>query len=118
LRKLAAAWIIGCVEDDDFGWLNIERLRRDGVDTSAIALLADAVTGSAFVTYTERDERHFIFNIATHLIFVCVIFIFLGGPQAHDSSGLQGSVGLDFVKFDKIRSFLIFWWHWQGVRFL
>lgn len=28
------AAIIGCVGDDDFGWLNIERLQRDGVDTS------------------------------------------------------------------------------------
>ncbi|HTZ58571.1 MAG TPA: sugar kinase [Acidobacteriaceae bacterium] len=59
-----SAGIIGCVGDDDFGWLNIDRLRRDGVDTSAIALLPDAVTGSAFVTYTETGERHFIFNIA------------------------------------------------------
>ncbi len=58
------AGIIGCVGDDDFGWLNIDRLRRDGVDTSAIAVLADAVTGSAFVTYTDTGERHFIFNIA------------------------------------------------------
>src|SRR6218665_835571 len=31
------AAIIGCVGDDDFGWLNIERLQRDGVDTSAIS---------------------------------------------------------------------------------
>jgi sugar/nucleoside kinase (ribokinase family) len=37
-----SAGIIGCVGDDDFGWLNIDRLRRDGVDTSAIALLADS----------------------------------------------------------------------------
>ena len=58
------AGIIGCVGDDDFGWLNIDRLRRDGVDTSAVALLADAVTGSAFVTYTETGDRHFIFNLA------------------------------------------------------
>ena len=58
------AGIIGCVGNDDFGWLNIDRLRRDGVDTSAIALLDDAVTGSAFVTYTDTGERHFIFNIA------------------------------------------------------
>jgi tagatose kinase len=56
--------IIGCVGDDDFGWLNVDRLRRDGVDTSAIAVLPDAVTGSAFVTYTATGERHFIFNIA------------------------------------------------------
>ena len=26
-----SAGIIGCVGDDDFGWLNIDRLRRDGV---------------------------------------------------------------------------------------
>ncbi len=58
-----AAGIIGCVGDDDFGWLNIERLRRDGVDTSAITVLKQAVTGSAFVTYDQTGERHFIFNI-------------------------------------------------------
>jgi sugar/nucleoside kinase (ribokinase family) len=57
------ARIIGCVGDDDFGWLNIERLRRDGVDTSGVAVLKDAVTGSAFVTYDRAGERHFIFNI-------------------------------------------------------
>jgi sugar/nucleoside kinase (ribokinase family) len=57
------AGIIGCVGDDDFGWLNIERLRRDGVDTGAIAVLKDAVTGSAFVTYEETGARHFVFNI-------------------------------------------------------
>jgi sugar/nucleoside kinase (ribokinase family) len=63
-RLGGSAGIIGCVGNDDFGWLNIDRLRRDGVDTSAIELLADSVTGSAFVTYTETGERHFIFNIA------------------------------------------------------
>jgi tagatose kinase len=63
-RLGGSAGIIGCVGDDDFGWLNIERLRRDGVDSSAIMLLPDAVTGSAFVTYTDTGDRHFIFNIA------------------------------------------------------
>jgi len=58
------AAIIGCVGDDDFGWLNIERLRGDGVDTSAIAVLEEAVTGSAFVTYDREGGRRFIFNIA------------------------------------------------------
>jgi sugar/nucleoside kinase (ribokinase family) len=57
------AAIIGCVGDDDFGWLNVERLRRDGVDTSAIEVLPRAVTGSAFVTYDRSGDRHFIFNI-------------------------------------------------------
>ncbi|MCW8166457.1 sugar kinase [Verminephrobacter aporrectodeae subsp. tuberculatae] len=57
------AAIIACVGDDDFGWLNIERLQRDGVDTGSISVLPDAVTGSAFVTYRRNGERDFIFNI-------------------------------------------------------
>ena len=35
-RLGAPCAMIGCVGDDDFGWLNIERLRGDGVDVSAI----------------------------------------------------------------------------------
>lgn len=58
------AGMIGCVGDDDFGWLNIERLRCDGVDTAGIAVLPGAATGSAFVTYQPSGERHFVFNIA------------------------------------------------------
>lgn len=58
-----AAGIIGCVGDDDFGVLNIERLKRDGVDVSGIQILKNAVTGSAFVTYRKDGERDFIFNI-------------------------------------------------------
>jgi sugar/nucleoside kinase (ribokinase family) len=66
-----AAGIIGCVGDDDFGLLNIERLTRDGVDTSSIHVVKQATTGSAFVTYREDGERDFVFNIvnsaASHL---------------------------------------------------
>ncbi|MEJ8845893.1 tagatose kinase [Variovorax rhizosphaerae] len=58
------AGIIGCVGDDDFGVLNIERLKRDGVDTRSIHVLKQAVTGSAFVTYRKDGERDFIFNIS------------------------------------------------------
>ena len=58
-----ACSIIGCVGDDDFGYLNIERLNANGVDTRAIEVLKNAVTGSAFVTYKENGERDFIFNI-------------------------------------------------------
>lgn len=57
------AAIIGCVGDDAFGWLNLDRLGRDGVDTGAIAVLGQAVTGSAFVSYRQDGERDFIFNI-------------------------------------------------------
>ena len=55
--------IIGCVGDDDFGRLNIDRLRADGADVSTIKVLPTAVTGSAFVTYKEGGDRDFIFNI-------------------------------------------------------
>lgn len=57
------AGLISCVGDDDFGWLNIERLRQDGVDTSAIRVHPDHVTGSAFVRYRTDGERDFVFNI-------------------------------------------------------
>jgi sugar/nucleoside kinase (ribokinase family) len=55
--------MIGCVGDDDFGVLNVERLRSDGVDVSAIAVHPDAPTGHAFVTYEASGDRHFVFNI-------------------------------------------------------
>lgn len=56
--------IVACVGDDDFGRLNIERLRRDGVDVSAVSVDPDAVTGSAFVRYRPDGQRNFVFNIA------------------------------------------------------
>jgi sugar/nucleoside kinase (ribokinase family) len=55
--------MIGCVGDDDFGTLNVERLCADGVDVSGIAVIKGQTTGSAFVTYREDGERDFIFNI-------------------------------------------------------
>lgn len=55
--------MISSVGADDFGRLNINRLNADGVDTSAIAVHPDAVTGSAFVRYAADGSRAFIFNI-------------------------------------------------------
>jgi len=55
--------MIGCVGNDDFGRLNLERLRADGVDVSAIAVHECAVTGSAFVKYQRNGMRRFVFNI-------------------------------------------------------
>jgi len=43
--------LVGCVGEDDFGQLNIDRLRADGVDVSAIRVHERAATGSAFVRY-------------------------------------------------------------------
>lgn len=56
--------MIGCVGDDDFGALNVERLRADGVNVSGISVIKTATTGSAFVTYREDGDRDFIYNIA------------------------------------------------------
>ncbi|PIO96723.1 tagatose kinase [Pleomorphomonas carboxyditropha] len=55
--------MISSVGADDFGKLNLDRLRADGVDVSAIAVHADAVTGTAFVRYAADGSRAFIFNI-------------------------------------------------------
>ena len=57
------AAMIGCVGDDDFGRVNLERLQRDGVDISGIAIDAEAATGSAFVRYRADGTRAFVFNI-------------------------------------------------------
>jgi sugar/nucleoside kinase (ribokinase family) len=59
-----ACGIVAAVGDDDFGWLNIDRLKTDGADVSAIAVLADQTTGSAFVRYRADGSRDFVFNIA------------------------------------------------------
>ena len=55
--------IIACVGADDFGRLNLDRLARDGVDTSAIAVHPELPTGSAFVRYRADGSRDFVFNI-------------------------------------------------------
>ncbi|MBQ6594953.1 MAG: sugar kinase [Clostridia bacterium] len=57
--------IVACVGRDDFGTLNIERLKKDGVNTSGIAVRADQTTGCAFVGYAADGSRKFIFHF-TH----------------------------------------------------
>lgn len=59
-----SAAMIGAVGDDDFGRLNVERLRRGGADVSAIAIDPEYPTGSAFVRYRPDGSRDFVFNIA------------------------------------------------------
>lgn len=63
-RMGSAAAIIGSVGDDDFGRINVERLRADGVDVSAISVSPDYPTGSAFVRYRPDGSRDFVYNIA------------------------------------------------------
>lgn len=57
------AAMIGAVGADDFGALNLSRLRADGVDVSAVAVDPDWPTGSAFVRYRRDGARDFVFNI-------------------------------------------------------
>lgn len=63
-RAGGAAGIVACVGADDFGRLNLERLRADGVDISAIAIAPGKPTGSAFVRYRADGARDFVFNIS------------------------------------------------------
>jgi tagatose kinase len=56
--------MIACIGRDDFGRVNLDRLARDGVDTSAIATHPELPTGSAFVRYRADGNRDFVFNIA------------------------------------------------------
>ncbi len=58
------AAIVGRVGDDDFGHLNIARLKADGVDISGIDIAADEVTGCAFVRYRPDGSRSFVFTLA------------------------------------------------------
>lgn len=63
-RMGGAAAMVGSVGNDDFGLVNTERLKRDGVEISAIAVSPDYPTGSAFVRYREDGSRDFVYNIA------------------------------------------------------
>ena len=58
-----AAAMVASVGNDDFGRINIERLRSDGADVSAISVSPDYPTGSAFVRYRDDGSRDFVYNI-------------------------------------------------------
>ena len=64
-RMGVSCGIIARVGEDDFGTLNIERLKDDGVDTSHIIKTPGYTTGTAFVTYFPDGGRQFIFHF-TH----------------------------------------------------
>lgn len=56
--------MIARVGNDDFGSLNINRLKQDGVDTTQILRTQGYTTGTAFVTYFQDGRRKFIFHFA------------------------------------------------------
>ncbi len=55
--------IVSAVGDDDFGRINLDRLKADGVDISGVFIDDDRPTGTAFVRYRPDGERDFVFNI-------------------------------------------------------
>lgn len=55
--------LFGCVGNDDFGRLNVARLKREGVNTAGICMIDNVPTGTAFVSYRNHNKRDFIFNI-------------------------------------------------------
>lgn len=55
--------IIGGVGKDDFGKCLLDRLGRDGVDTSRVIESRERSTGCAFVTYFADGSRKFIFHM-------------------------------------------------------
>ena len=55
--------IVSRVGDDDFGRVNIDRLRADGVDVTGIEIAPGESTGSAFVRYRDDGSRSFVYNI-------------------------------------------------------
>ncbi len=59
----AKTGMVGCVGDDDFGRLNLNRLRADGVDVRAVRVSRQLPTGCAFVTYRADGGRSFIYHI-------------------------------------------------------
>lgn len=57
--------IVASIGDDDFGVMNYERLKEDGVDVSQIVTRKNYTTGTAFVTYYSDGSREFIYHF-TH----------------------------------------------------
>jgi sugar/nucleoside kinase (ribokinase family) len=52
---------IGVIGDDEFGYCIIDKLKRDGVDTSQIRIMKGKTTGIAFNQYNSDGSRKFIF---------------------------------------------------------
>lgn len=53
----------GVVGSDDFGKIVLNRLSKDGVDTSLFRIDPDLPTGVAFVSYYDSGDREFLFLI-------------------------------------------------------
>ncbi len=67
-RMGGSSAMVGAVGDDDFGRLNVARLRNDGVDISGVYVHPELPTGTAFVRYRQDDGRDFVFNLWTSAV--------------------------------------------------
>lgn len=54
--------IISGVGKDEFGECILERLTKDGVDTSKVLIDSEGSTACAFVSYDDKGERKFLFH--------------------------------------------------------
>ncbi|MCC7319683.1 MAG: sugar kinase [Rubellimicrobium sp.] len=63
-RQGIATAMVSAVGDDDFGRLNLARLRAAGVDVTAVQIHPTATTGTAFVRYRPEGGRDFVFHLA------------------------------------------------------
>ena len=93
-----SAAIVAAVGDDDFGRINIERLRSDGADISAISVSPDYPTASAFVRYRDNGSRDFVYNIgksaAALVSLTTEAKALLPGPHLHRTAcAIPGSGG-------------------------
>lgn len=55
--------MVGIIGDDAFGDIIYNRLKKDGVDTRGVKRNHKATTGAAFVSYTSKGNRNYIFHI-------------------------------------------------------
>ena len=54
--------MVGIIGEDEFGDVLYNRLKQDGVITNGIKRRQDATTGVAFVSYTSKGNRNYIFH--------------------------------------------------------
>ena len=55
--------IVGCIGKDDFGGLIRDRLANDRVNIKYLQTNTQRTTGIAFVTYSSKGERQFLFHL-------------------------------------------------------
>jgi tagatose kinase len=100
-----SAGIVAAVGDDDFGRVNTDRLKKDGVDTSRIRVIGNRTTGTAFVSYAANGDRSFIFHFSQSAAGMVT-------PSDVDSGALAGAkylhvMGCSLSASDSLRDAII-----------